>query len=109
MGDVLGFGETWTETRMRLTWTRRALRDIDDLRTYIALDSPGAARRQALQVLSAVERLTRFPDSGRPGRVPGTRELVVGQTPFLVAYRTRGDTLEVLAVLHGRRRWPDRL
>jgi addiction module RelE/StbE family toxin len=93
---------------MRLIWTRRALRDIDDLRTYIGQDNPAAARGQALHILSAVERLTRFPDSGRPGRVAGTRELVVGQTPFLVAYRARGDAVEVLAVLHGRRRWPNR-
>jgi len=82
---------------MRLSWTRRALRDIDDLRIYIARDSPEAARRQALQVLSVVERLTRFPDSGRPGRVLGTRELIVRGTPLLVAYRTRGDAIEVLA------------
>jgi toxin ParE1/3/4 len=93
---------------MRLIWTGRALRDIDDLRAYIGQDSPAAARRQALQIVSAAEQLTRFPESGRPGRVPGTRELVVGQTPFLVAYRAQGDVLEVLAVLHGRRRWPDR-
>jgi len=108
MGGVLGYGETGAETRMRLIWTRRALRDIDDLRTYIDQDSPGAARRQGLQILSAVERLMGFPDSGRPGRVAGTHELVVGQAPFLVAYRTRADAVEVLAVLHGRRRWPDR-
>jgi toxin ParE1/3/4 len=58
-------------------------------------------------VLAAVETLARFPDSGRPGRVTGTRELVVTQTPFIVAYRRRGDAIEILSVLHGRQRWPD--
>jgi len=93
---------------MRLSWTRRSLRDLADLQTFIAHESPGAARQQALIIVAAVGWLTRFPDSGRPGRVPGTRELVVAQTPFVVAYRLRRDTLELLAVLHGRRRWPDR-
>jgi toxin ParE1/3/4 len=49
------------------------------------------------------------PHMGRPGRVPGTRELVVTRTPYIVPYRVRGDTLEILRVYHGARRWPDTL
>jgi addiction module RelE/StbE family toxin len=94
---------------MRLRWTRRALRDLDALAAWIGRDSPIAAQRQARLVLAAVEHLPRFPDSGRPGRVAGTREIVVSQSPYIVAYRRVGDTIELLAVLHGRQRWPDTL
>ena len=94
---------------MQVVWTGRALRDLAVLRSYISQDKPPAAERQVGLILAAVTGLARFPHSGRPGRRAGTRELVVGQTPYLVPYRVRGDLVEVLRVLHGRQRWPDAL
>jgi toxin ParE1/3/4 len=94
---------------MRLVWTEPALRDLSAARAYIALDSPAAATQQIEYVFAAVETLTRFAESGRPGRRAGTRELVVNRTPFIVAYRVRGEVVELLRVLHGRQRWPERL
>jgi toxin ParE1/3/4 len=90
---------------MQVVWTAKALRDLAALRSYISQDKPPAAERQVELILAAVTGLARFPHSGRPGRRAGTRELVVGQTP----YRDRGDLVEVLRVLHGRQRWPDAL
>ena len=92
---------------MRLIWTEPAVRDLRAARTYIALDNPAAAAEQIGQVLAAVETLVRFPLSGRQGRRAGTRELVVGRTPFIVPYRVGGEVIELLRVLHGRRSWPD--
>jgi len=89
-----------------LRYTRQALADLDEARAYIALDSPGAARRVAARIRNAIEELRRFPEIGRPGRVLGTRELVVSGTPFLVAYRVSGNAVSILAILHGARRWP---
>jgi len=94
---------------MRLVWTEPALRDLSAARAYIALDSPSAATQQIEYVLAAVETIPRFAESGRLGRRAGTRELVVNRTPFIVAYRVRGDVVELLRVLHGRQRWPDSL
>lgn len=94
---------------MRIVWTEPALRDLAAARAYIARDKPPAADRQVERVLAAVTSLLRFPESGRPGRRTGTRELVVNQTPYIAPYRLRGDVVEVLRVLHGRQRWPDRL
>lgn len=54
-----------------------------------------------------VEGLQRFPESGRLGRVEGTRELVVDRTPYIAAYRIAGDTVRILRVLHGAREWPE--
>jgi plasmid stabilization system protein ParE len=79
------------------------------LRAYIARDNPNAANQIAATLLDAVERLAALPGLGRPGRVPGTRELVVPGTRYVIPYRLRGDRLEVIAVFHGRQEWPKRL
>lgn len=44
---------------------------------------------------------------GRPGRVPGTRELVIPRTTFIVPYRLVGNTIQILRIFHGTRRWPE--
>lgn len=59
--------------------------------------------------LAAVERLAEQPHLGRPGRVAGTREFVVPRTPYVIPYRLQGDRLEIVAVFHGRQKWPKRL
>jgi addiction module RelE/StbE family toxin len=92
---------------MRLIWTLRAINDLRSARSFIEQDSPSAAAQQIEYVLAAVETLRLFPLSGRPGRIPKVRELVVGRTPFVVAYRARPELIEVLSVMHGRQSWPD--
>lgn len=52
--------------------------------------------------------LAEQPSMGRPGRVPGTRELIVAKTRYIVPYRVRGETVEILRVFHTLRRLPDR-
>ena len=74
---------------------------------YIAEDNPAAARRMVARLREAAGRLSRTPQQGRPGRVPGTRELVLAGTPYIVAYRTEGGQVQILAVIHGAQRWPD--
>ena len=74
---------------------------------HIAQDRPDAPERQVEPILAAAARLAQLPESGRPGRRAGTRELIVARTPYLVPYRIRGELIEVLRVLHGRQRWPD--
>ena len=94
---------------MRVRWLRKALANLDEEGEYIARDNPAAAARVVLRILSAVELLKQNPAIGRPGRVAGTRELVVTETPYVVPYRVREDVVEVLRVFHGARRWPKRL
>ena len=91
---------------MRVRWLRRALINLDDEAEYIARDNPGAAARIVDRIATSVDRLATHPASGRPGRVPGTRELIVTGTPYIVPYRVRGDTVEILRVFHAARRWP---
>lgn len=59
--------------------------------------------------MAAVRRLHDFPESGRPGRVAGTRELVITETPYVAAYHVSGETVRILRVLHGAQQWPDDL
>jgi toxin ParE1/3/4 len=92
-----------------IVWAPRAIEHLAHLRSYIARDNPKAANRIASAVLDAVDRLAELPNLGRPGRVAGTRELVVPGTPYVIPYRLRGDRLEVIAVFHGRQKWPKRL
>ena len=94
---------------MTIIWSPRATEHLTHLRSCIARDNPTAANRIALTLLEAVERLAELPNLGRPGRVAGTRELVVPGTPFVVSYRMRSDRLEVIAVFHTRRKWPTQL
>lgn len=92
---------------MKIVWSHAALGDLKSLRAYIAKDAPAAARAQALAIIAAIEALAAHPQSGRPGRVPGTRELVVANTPYVVPYRVQEGALFVLRVYHSARRWPD--
>ena len=91
---------------MIIVWSPRAITHLAGLRAYIARDNPNAAGRIATTLLAAVERLAELPNLGRPGRVAGTRELIVPGTPYVMPYRLRGDRLEIIAIFHGRQQWP---
>ena len=93
---------------MRVNWLRAALRNLNAEAEYIALDDPRVAQLVVGRVLQAVSMLAEQPGLGRPGRVPGTRELVVKKTRYVVPYRVRGDVVEVLRVFHTTRRLPER-
>ena len=94
---------------MKLRWSRAARDDLVSLREFIGTENPRAAREIAERILAAVAQLADHPASGRPGRVVETRELVVAETPLLIAYRVRDGAIQLLRVLHGARRWPRRL
>jgi plasmid stabilization system protein ParE len=91
---------------MHVKWLRKALRNLDDESSYIATDDPVAASLVVKRVLDAVKVLAEQPNLGRPGRIPGTRELVVEKTRYIVPYRVRGETVQLLRVFHTSRRLP---
>ena len=90
---------------MTIRWTPTGLRDLESLHAYISQDNDEAAAGTVEKVLAALESVQRFPSMGRKGRVAGTREVVVA--PFIVAYRVKRDAIEIVAIIHGARRWPD--
>jgi toxin ParE1/3/4 len=93
---------------VRVKWLHSALANLDAEAEFIARENPVATRRVVTAINRAVEKLRRYPALGRPGRVTGTRELVVPGTPYILPYRVRNDAVEVLRVFHTARRWPER-
>jgi toxin ParE1/3/4 len=94
---------------VRLEWSAFAIEDRDAIFDYIEEDSPHAAVVVDERIRVQVRQLLQFPETGRPGRVEGTRELVISRTPYIAAYRIAGDTVRILRVLHGAQLWPDEM
>ncbi|MBL8553347.1 MAG: type II toxin-antitoxin system RelE/ParE family toxin [Phenylobacterium sp.] len=94
---------------MKLVWAQYALEDRRAIYDHIEVDDAHAAALVDARLTEAVTRLIDFPESGRPGRVDGTRELIVGRTSYIVAYRVTDETVRILRVLHGAQLWPDDL
>jgi addiction module RelE/StbE family toxin len=92
---------------MEVRWSLQAADDLIQIVTYIQQqDSPEAARRIAQVIYERVEGLQTFPNRGSPGRVAGTRELILSPLPYIVFYRVRPEVVEVTAIIHGARQWP---
>jgi toxin ParE1/3/4 len=88
-------------------WLDQAVEDLKAARDYIARDNPSAAADIAQRIRDAVKLLGDYPAAGRAGRVPNTRELVVAGTPYVLPYRVRAESVEILRVLHGAQQWPE--
>ena len=93
----------WT---VRVRFVRKALQDLEQEATYLAERSPQAARDFVVAVDRGISQLRDYPASGRPGRVAGTRELVLADWPYIIPYRVREDAVEVLRVFHTRQKGP---
>lgn len=91
---------------MQVRWLRTALKNLDSEASYISTDDPKAAQLVVDRILNAVNALAEQPALGRPGRVAGTRELIVAKTRYIVPYRVRGEIVEILRVFHTSRRLP---
>jgi addiction module RelE/StbE family toxin len=96
-------------TPHRLEYAPRYFRRLEDIRERIAVGNPTAASRMVERIRASVKRLATSPALGRPGRVAGTRELVIPHTPYIVPYRVKGDVVQIITILHGAQRWPERL
>jgi toxin ParE1/3/4 len=92
---------------MIIRWLEDAIFDLKALRLHIAQDKPSAAHRVAQRILTTVNYLSTHPAMGRLGRVSGTRELVIPTTPYIIPYRVKNKSIEILRVLHVAVEWPD--
>jgi toxin ParE1/3/4 len=94
---------------VKIRWLDQAVADLVHLRNFIAQDNPDATPAVARSIRDAVGMLAAHPAAGRSGRVPNTRELVITGTAYILPYRVRGGTVEILRVLHSARKWPKNL
>ena len=92
---------------MRLEWSLFALADRDGIFDYIEAENPHAAAAVDDRVGTQAQQLMQFPESGRPGRIEGARELVIQRTPYIAVYRIMDGSVRILRVLHGAQQWPD--
>lgn len=88
-----------------IAWTRRALRNLNDIGDYIARNDQTAAHGVTDRITRQVSRLASYPRIGRAGSVEGTRELVVSGVPYIVIYRIK-ERIEILRIRHAAQRWP---
>jgi toxin ParE1/3/4 len=96
--------------KTEVIWSRRAIADVASIERYVARHNPDAAARLVDRILSSVKVLTEFPLIGREGRAPNSRELVIADTSYIVAYRIHDERgIEILTVRHGARLWPAQL
>ena len=93
---------------MKAIWSPEARQDLRDIYLYLAAENPYAARALQARIKQCLQLLQDNPRIGRPGRVPGTRELVISGTYYIVPYRIRERRLELLRVYHMARKWPER-
>jgi len=91
----------------RVKWLRKALQNLQQAYDYIAEDDPDAAAKVILKMQAGVNQLEEFPMLGYVGRVQGTRELVMANTPYVVIYRVKGNMVQILRVLHHSKRYPN--
>ena len=92
---------------MIVDWLPEANRNRFDQLDHIAIDNPLAAADQDTEIEYQINMLSEQPKLGRPGRVKGTRELVISSTPFIAIYRIKGpQRIEVLRLLHSSQQWP---
>lgn len=91
---------------MKIQITKPATADLQEIENYIRQDNSTAAARMILRVLEAIEYLLTYPNMGRVGRVPKTKELVISGTPFIVVYQLRQQIIFILRILHAARKWP---
>lgn len=92
---------------MRVRWTRKALKNLVDEAEFISRDNPQAAKKTAIRIQKVIEHLEKNPSLGRPGRVAGTRELIVPGTPYIIPYRVNKKNIEILRLFHTSRKLPE--
>lgn len=93
--------------RVKFIWSRDAGRDRDYIFDYIAPENFSAAVSNDQKIAAIEAQLTRFPFSGRAGRLAGTRELVVPHTPYIAVYAVDEASIRILRLIHGARQWPE--
>jgi toxin ParE1/3/4 len=92
---------------VKIVWTEPARQDLRDIFEYIAEANPKAARALLVEIKERVGVLESQPQLGRAGKVEGTRELILAGTSYILPYRLKDQQIQILAVFHTSRQWPD--
>ena len=91
---------------MKVSFTPQARDDLAAIREWIATDDERAADNVIARIVQAAIALGQFPMLGRAGAIEGTRELSVVGLPYVVVYQVAAGGVDVLTVVHARRKYP---
>ena len=92
---------------MEIRLALEAEQDLIEIFDYILAEDPLAAEKILDYIIDEIQHFSNHPYIGRSGRVPGTRELILTKTPFIIPYQVTKDMLVILRVYHMARKWPD--
>lgn len=88
---------------MRIRWTPAAADDLEQISNYLKEHHPNYWKPTIAKLYGGIRSLKDWPQSGRPGREEGTRELLYPPLPYVVTYRVKQETIEILRIYHGAR------
>ncbi len=94
-----------TPLPLEIVWSLVALARLREIRAIVAADKPDAAERLAVRIVAIVEVLRHHPYLGRSGSAAGTRELVIGGTPYIILYRVAAERVEIQTIWHGAQQY----
>ncbi|MFM6845117.1 MAG: type II toxin-antitoxin system RelE/ParE family toxin [Dolichospermum sp.] len=92
---------------MQVKWLRRALRNLEQARNYVFQENPTAAQELIIKIQNAANQLEKYPFMGKSGRVEGTKELIISNSPYMIIYRVKEESVEVLRILHTSKCYPE--
>ena len=92
---------------MQVKWLKWALRNLEQARNYVFQDNPTAAQELIIKIQNAANQLQNYPFMGKNGRVEGTKELIISNSPYILIYRVKEESVEVLRILHTSKRYPE--
>ena len=92
---------------MKIIWSPEACADLDRICDYLLAERPSLALETLDRIEGRVESLRDHTALGRPGRVTGTRELVISGLPYAIPYRVKTGRIEIVRVLHAARQWTE--
>lgn len=93
---------------MRIRWLRSAIRDLNALADYLAQDDQEFAQHMYAEIRQQCDSLCDFPEKERPGRISGTKELVLVKYQYVIPYRVKNNVVEILRIFHTRQKPPER-
>jgi addiction module RelE/StbE family toxin len=88
---------------MKVHYSRRALRQLDEIFTYVAANDRRAAASIVARVEALVQLIARHPMIGRPTDVPDVRVFRAAPYPYLIFYRAETESVTILRVRHTSR------
>ena len=97
--------------KIKIIWTKPALNDLDEIISYIALDSVDIAIKQYKRIKESSIKIGKFPEQGRiipelqNENIMKYREIII--KPRRLMYRHEGKDILILAVIDGKRNIED--